>query len=209
MLTRILQRAAPLSLLFFGILLPLIVLGVVSDEVLEREDIRLDRWVIGLVHPLSSPILQTISLVLRFLGGVEVLGVASLFIVGYLFLRKHFWKAVFFALAMGGAMGLNLLAKAFFRRDRPLETLLHEPNYSFPSGHASGSMAFAVAVIILLWPSRWRWWAVIAGISFTLLVGVSRIYLGAHYPSDVLGGWMASLAWVLGLRQVLRSRLRG
>lgn len=48
----------------------------------------------------------------------------------------------------------------------------------------------------------------IAGISFTLLVGVSRIYLGAHYPSDVLGGWMASLAWVLGLRQVLRSRLR-
>lgn len=105
-------------------------------------------------------------------------------------------------------MGLNLLAKAFFRRDRPLETLLHEPNYSFPSGHASGSMAFAVAVIILLWPSRWRWWAVIAGISFTLLVGVSRIYLGAHYPSDVLGGWMASLAWVLGLRQVLRSRLR-
>ena len=209
MLARVLQRAVPLSLLFFGILLPLIVLGVLSDEVLEREDIRLDRWVIGLVHPLSSPILQTISLVLRFLGGVEVLGVASLFIVGYLVLRKHFWKAVFFALAMGGAMGLNLLAKAFFRRDRPLETLLHEPNYSFPSGHASGSMAFAVAVIILLWPSRWRWWAVIAGIGFTLLVGVSRIYLGAHYPSDVLGGWMASLAWVLGLRQALRSRLSG
>ena len=69
MLTRILQRAAPLSLLFFGILLPLIVLGVVSNEVLEREDIRLDRWFIGLVHPLASPILQTISLVLRFLGG--------------------------------------------------------------------------------------------------------------------------------------------
>ncbi|MER3479348.1 MAG: hypothetical protein C4327_02385 [Meiothermus sp.] len=201
------KRWAPLVLLFFGVLLPLIVLGVLSEEVLEREDIRLDRWVIGLIHPLASPTLQKIGLVLRFLGGAEVLGMASLLMVAYLLLTREGWKAFFFALAMGGAVGLNLLAKASFRRDRPLEALLQEPNYSFPSGHASGSMAFAMAVIVLLWPTRWRWWAVGLGMAFTLLVGISRIYLGAHYPSDVLGGWMASLAWVLGLRQVLRSRL--
>jgi undecaprenyl-diphosphatase len=77
---------------------------------------------------------------------------------------------------------------------------------SFPSGHAMASMALAVALIVLLWPTRWRYPMLLGGIFFTIMVGLSRIYLGVHYPSDVLAGWVASLAWVMGLSRVLYGR---
>jgi undecaprenyl-diphosphatase len=62
------------------------------------------------------------------------------------------------------------------------------------------TMAVAAAITCLLWHrGAWRWLALAVGGAFVVLVGVSRIYLGVHYPSDVLAGWLASLAWVVGL----------
>jgi membrane-associated phospholipid phosphatase len=72
-------------------------------------------------------------------------------------------------------------------------------SYSFPSGHAMGSVTLGVAATLLCWHSRWRW-PVFAGAStFIALVGLSRIYLGVHYPSDILAGWAAGTAWVVAM----------
>ncbi|WP_084542185.1 phosphatase PAP2 family protein [Calidithermus chliarophilus] len=204
------QNSGRLLLLFFGVLLPLLILGDLAEDVLQQEDMRLDRWLSEWVNGFATPWLDQAALALRFLGGVEVLGPLSLVIFAYFLSTHQPWKGWFFAFAVGGAAGLNLLAKAFFGRERPdlFTPLVLEPNYSFPSGHATGSAAFVSALVVLAWYTRWRWWAVLLGVPFALLVGLSRVYAGAHYPSDVLGGWLASVAWVLGLRQVLRSRIR-
>jgi undecaprenyl-diphosphatase len=65
------------------------------------------------------------------------------------------------------------------------------------------SMSLALAVVILAWKTRYRWIAVIAASLYVLLVGISRLYLGVHYPSDVLGGWCISVLWILTLYHVL------
>lgn len=204
------QRRWQILWLFIGVWLPLIIFGHLAEEVLEQEDFRLDRTLLLGLQQWSNPWFGKVALLFRFLGGPDVLTPLSLVVVLYLLWLRRIRAALFFTLVMGGAVGLNLLAKAYFQRPRPdlfTPTIL-EPNYSFPSGHAMGSMAFAVAVVALLWPSRWRWTALVLAGLFVLLVAFSRIYLGAHYPSDVLGGWMASLAWGVGLSQILRPLVR-
>jgi undecaprenyl-diphosphatase len=86
--------------------------------------------------------------------------------------------------------------------------MLPESTFSFPSGHAMQSMAVGAALVILLWETRWRYVALLLSASFVLAVGLSRIYLGVHYPSDILAGWAASVAWVVGLRSVMMNRGR-
>ena len=68
------------------------------------------------------------------------------------------------------------------------------------------SSAFVTALILLLWYTRWRTLVIFVGALFVVLVCSSRLYLGVHYPSDVLTGALASLAWVVGLRQIFRNK---
>jgi membrane-associated phospholipid phosphatase len=76
------------------------------------------------------------------------------------------------------------------------QQIVIEKGYSFPSGHAMISCALAITIMILCWPTRWRRLAIIGGTIYFILVGISRLYLGVHYPSDVLGGWCVSIAWL-------------
>ena len=76
---------------------------------------------------------------------------------------------------------------------------------SFPSGHATSSMAVTAAAVVLAWPTRWRWPALWLGAIFVAMVGLSRIALGVHYPSDVLGGWCLALTVVGVMRGVIRA----
>ena len=109
---------------------------------------------------------------------------------------------------MAGATVMNQVLKYIFERARPQlwEQLVHETSYSFPSGHAMVSAALGLAVVAALWNSRWRWWAVGVATVYILFVGFSRLYLGVHYPTDVLGGWLVSAAWVTAVALVLRRR---
>ncbi len=100
-------------------------------------------------------------------------------------------------------MLLNVLFKLFFARVRPalFEQLTPAPGFAFPSGHAMGSAAFFLALYLLAreFVPRWRWLAAVLGVLLTLGIGLSRLVLQVHYPSDVLAGWVLSAAWVLGV----------
>lgn len=115
-------------------------------------------------------------------------------------LRKY--REGFFAgVALAGSGILNVAAKHYFGRARPSlwESLSPETTYSFPSGHAMGSMTLAAVLVLLAWRTRWRWPVLVLMSAFVVMVGLSRVYLGVHYPSDILAGWAAALAWTLGV----------
>jgi undecaprenyl-diphosphatase len=128
----------------------------------------------------------------------------------WLLLRRRLHAALFFALAVGGAGLLNQVTKWLFGRERPKlwPSLAPEATFSFPSGHAMGAMALVTALVLLLWESHWRYPALALGSLFVLCVSVSRLYLGVHYPSDILAGWLAALAWVMGLHYLLYDAQR-
>jgi len=125
------------------------------------------------------------------------------------------WKsrpqALFWTFSVAGAAVLDLIMKLIFNRLRPelWPRLVQESDASFPSGHSMYSMAFVVAIILMLWPTPYRPLALVLGVLFTLAVGLSRLYLGVHYPTDVLAGWLSGLAWVLGLYTVMARRRQG
>ncbi len=197
-----------LFLLFVAVLLPLYAFSELAGEVLEQEAFVYDDPFLLFAHSLMSPQRDAAMLLMSKLGyqwGVLPLDVG---IACWLLLRSHRRDALFFGLSVGGAALLNQAAKLFFGRERPKlwVSLAPEPNASFPSGHAMGSMALVAALIVLLWPTRWRYAALLIGGAFVGLVGFSRIYLGVHYPSDVIAGWLAALAWVMGLSLILYNR---
>ena len=128
------------------------------------------------------------------------------------FLQPYLRRTLARPLALGLLLstGLNLLLKEFFARERPdLGSLLTESSYSFPSAHAMGSMTLAIVLSLLAWHTRWRWPILIAALAFALAVGASRVYLGVHFPSDILAGWAAAVAWAVGVYAVVfRGTLR-
>lgn len=114
--------------------------------------------------------------------------------------RKQWCQlALMYCILLGGGI-ISRVAKMLIRRDRPeLDILLGASGYSFPSGHVIGVMLFAVWAIYILLNSRvsirWRLLCSTAAVYFVLLVGASRVYMGVHYPSDIIGSILAGAAW--------------
>ena len=187
-------------LLFAGVLLPLWIFAELADEVHELEQFVFDDPILLKAHAYAGPGMDRFFILVSQLGYGGVILIDVLIVLALLLYRR--WReAVFAAIAFSGSALLNLGSKQFFQRDRPSlwESVSPEHTYSFPSGHAMGSMTLAMVVILLAWSTRWRWPALLLAATFALLVGYSRIHLGVHYPSDILGGWMAAIAWVAGV----------
>ena len=197
-----------LAVLFGGVLVPLLAFGDLAEDVWVGGVFQWDAPILRYLHSFSTPARDAAMEVVS-LAGYEF-GVIPLAAIVFLALlaRGRRGDVLFFGVAMAGTGVLNQSGKMFFRRARPELWLSPAPEhtFSFPSGHAMGSMALVAALAVLAWPTRWRWWVIAIGGLFTFVVGLSRVYLGVHYPSDVLAGWSASLAWVVGLSMVAYGR---
>lgn len=136
------------------------------------------------------------------LGNPASLGFIVCVTAGVLVLKRRWHWLTYFLVTCGGGGLLNLQLKTFFARSRPdlTEALRRAHGYSFPSGHAMGSMVVfgALAYLAFRVVGRWRWRSAAIALSITLAVSIaaSRVYLGVHWISDVSAGIVAGLLWL-------------
>jgi membrane-associated phospholipid phosphatase len=162
--------------------------AVVSDALYAGDDraAALD----GLLQVLTAPGLSWV----RFVVFLPVL-------LRFLYVRA-WWTAAWLVTAVVGIAPLTSLLKEWFGRVRPdfAEGGARYETLSFPSGHSSGIATLVTVALVLAWPllsSRARRWAVVAGAALVLVVGLTRMWLGVHFLSDVVGGWALGIGWTL------------
>lgn len=189
--------------LYWGLLLALLYgFALLAEEVLERERLGWDTTVLAFLQSWQTPGLDVAADLLNIVGGAYFLAPLSVAVTVVLW-WWHRRSGVFFGIAVGGAMCLNLFSKLVFERSRPgaFEALVPADGFAFPSGHTMGSTAYALETffVVRLHARRWQGAVLGLGLSFGVAVGMSRLYLQVHYPSDVLSAWLLSSAWVLGV----------
>lgn len=206
-----------LLLVFAGVLAPLWGFGALVETLREGEVFPFDVPLLQAMHAVASAPLNRLFVLFSALGYAWGVAPADVILLLWLILRRHRREALFAMLSIVGSMLLNLAAKHSFARLRPdlWASIRPETSYSFPSAHAMGSMTLATVLVLLCWnlrtPWAWglRWPVTILAAAFVLMIGLSRIYLGVHYPSDILAGWAAASAWVVGMYSlVFRGSLR-
>jgi len=171
-------------------------------EILEGEVLAFDERIRTLVHDLASPRLTTVMRAASLYGGPAVLVPAGLLVAVAFLIRGWHRGALLVVVTLAGSGLLNGLLKFSFARVRPASFFDYPlpGSPSFPSGHAlyAASVFGGLAVLLtarirnlLLQVAIW-----FVAISLLLLVGLSRVYLGVHYPSDVLAGYAIGAIWV-------------
>jgi undecaprenyl-diphosphatase len=186
-----------LLLLFVGLVLPLWGFAELAGELREGEAFPFDAPILQFAHALANAGFDEAFLMISALGYQWGVVPVDVILVLVLALKRRAREGLFAGLALGGSALLNMAAKHAFARQRPSlwESIAPETTYSFPSGHAMGSMTLAWVCVLLAWRTRWRLPVASVATVFAVLVGLSRIYLGVHYPSDILAGWTAASVW--------------
>lgn len=161
-----------------------------------------DQPIITFFRTIENPITTEVMRFFTFIGNREAVIVIAVFIaIIMLIIFKFKSEVLFFSLTLIGSDLLNKALKFIIERDRPIEyRLIEVDGYSFPSGHAMASFTMYVTLTYLIWRNlktkTQKLLIIFITAIIVFLIGTSRIYLGVHYPSDVLGGYLTSAIWV-------------
>jgi undecaprenyl-diphosphatase len=181
-----------------------------ADEVVEGDTRSFDSAVLlslrnsaDLADPIGPAWLELAARDLTSLGGYPVVILTTLSAVGFLLITGKRHVALLVLVSAGGGMLLSSELKGFFERPRPdlVPHAVQVYTMSFPSGHAMLSAATYLtlgALLARVQPRRWvRLYLLAVAVALTLLIGASRVYLGVHWPTDVLAGWCVGAAWAM------------
>jgi undecaprenyl-diphosphatase len=200
----------------------LLVFLMLASEVREGEIFGLDRWLIQALRSPDDPSVPVGPLWLRLtlrditaLGGSPVLTLLTLISAGYLIAARKAATAAFLVAAISTGAIASTLLKLLFARARPdlVAHLVDTYSTSFPSGHAMNSAVTFLTLGALLARAEdnrsVRIYLMAVAVSLTLIIGFSRVYLGVHWPSDVLAGWCVGATWAIlcsWLARILQRR---
>lgn len=193
--------------LVFGIIsaiLAILLFAKLAEDLIYNELNVFDSTVTNFINRFTSPALTRIMKVITDIGSAPILIIVAL-LAFYILYRKHrhYWDSAMVAFSLGGGFLLNEILKFAFHRARPnIARLVEAGGYSFPSGHAMISATFYGFFAYLFWinmsRSNKRYMIVISILILIVLIGISRIYLGVHYPSDVVAAYAAGGFWLTG-----------
>jgi undecaprenyl-diphosphatase len=194
----------------FVIALGVVTFAAVADEMAEGEGQAFDQAVLTWMQPVAGEPrgpwwLKEAATDLTSLGGISVLALFASIAIAFLLIQRKRLSALLLVLGLAGGVALSEGLKAVFERERPpsafqaVDTL----NASFPSGHALLSTVFYLTLGVMLTRAfpRTHLKAFVLGAAMTvaLLIGLTRVYLGAHWASDVVAGWCAGAVWAMAL----------
>jgi len=199
------KRRVAVSLLvgLVGVSILLVMLAEFHEETAEPFLTSLDLHLQSIVHGYTSPALTRMMLGLTWLGSPAMLFPSSVVIAALLWWRRLRRDMVTFVTAMIGAGILLGVLKLYFHRVRPDVpwALVEEHSFSFPSGHSIFAVVlYGILVFLRFQHLRHAWERVVVSIvavGLILGIGLSRIYLGVHYPSDVAAGYLVGCTWLL------------
>ena len=182
----------------------------IAEEMLEGDTIQFDTQVRSVVHAHSTDQLTAVMKFLTFFGSSAVMTPLAILTLALCYIKREFHTMKMLGATFGGALLLEFLLKTAFHRARPVPffDLPTPASYSFPSGHALLSFCFFAGLAVVVSPRLGSLAAKIAvwvvAVLLILGIGFSRVYLGVHYPSDVLAGYSVGLVWVSALGFVHR-----
>lgn len=197
-----------LFVLAFGVAL----FADLAEDMSEGDGQAFDQAVLSAIRPHADPSdalgpwwLEEAAADLTSLGGIAVLSLFATIVILFLFLQRKRLSALLLLVGLAGGVVLSEGLKSVFERDRPPQVYqaVDTINASFPSGHALLSAVFYLSIGVMLtraFPQRrFKVYVLAVAMVLTLLVGLTRVYLGAHWATDVLAGWSVGAAWAMVL----------
>jgi membrane-associated phospholipid phosphatase len=198
-------------LILFGCLCLLALFGWLSREVWEKETFGFDTTILLWLHQYSNSWIDRLMLGLTNLANPEFVVILVAISLGVLLWYRRVWAAQIFILNCLGGLILNQGLKLIFVKPRPQlwTPLVVEHSYSFPSGHALGSLVIYGFLAVLLadrYP-RYRVGIYSGASSIIMAIGLSRLFLGVHYPTDIIAGYAVGFVWLTTCVWILRKRV--
>jgi len=197
-------------LTFVGTVGSLLAIFWLGSEVLEGDVFALDKAILRGLRtasdagvPMGPHWLRSTAIDITALGGVTVLTLITILVIGFLIAIRKQSMALYVAAAVASGALVSSVLKSIFVRPRPelVPHLVEVSSTSFPSGHAMNSAMVYLTLAALLARSQQqrsvRVYLIVIAVALTLMVGATRVYLGVHWPSDVLAGWCIGAVWAV------------
>jgi len=191
-------------------LLSVFAFAYLAHEVVQENEKAFDTKVSNFFMSFSNDRVISIMKFFTFFGTIQFLIPAYILLIIYFYRKKQYRYCINIAIISISSAALMFALKDIFHRARPqLPIIKSFITYSFPSGHALTSFIFCSIIIYLVWKSAlqkfWKWLFIILLLMFTLIIGISRIILRMHFPTDVVAGFCLGIAWVIFSFWLLRK----
>lgn len=188
------------QLVLWLILLPLIIFTILTFKIisLKNSGFSWDISLLLMIHETFGESFNSWASFLTNLGGLKIILLFLSPIILLLFYQGQKRLFIYLITTILSSAIVNSLIKILFQRPRP--QLWHSDypfpaDFSFPSGHAMGSINVALTILVIFWGSRYFNFIAILALVYVGSIAWTRLYLGVHYPSDIMGGWLLGIAW--------------